>query len=215
MDFSDREGILTVEGEVEHAAAKKMALELAAAVPGVSGIVDRLHVVPAQPMDDGTVRNHVCDAFIQEPVLQTCSIQVQNRHQTETIRESLGEPVSLIEVAVEDGVVTLNGQVPSLSHKRLVGVLAWWVPGSRDVINGLEVMPPQEDNDDEITDAVRLVLEKDSLVNRQGANSSLHSVNRPPKRCSPLVRIQFPLFYGPSLSSGVSGVVFAVLERQS
>jgi len=148
-----------------HAAAKKVALELAAAVPGVSGIVDRLHVVPAQPMDDGTVRNHVCDAFIQEPVLQTCSIQVQNRHQTVTIRESPGEPVGLIEVAVEDGVVTLNGQVPSLSYKRLAGVLAWWVPGSRDVINGVEVVPLQEDNDDEITDAVRLVLEKDSFVN--------------------------------------------------
>jgi osmotically-inducible protein OsmY len=66
---------------------------------------------------------------------------------------------------VEAGVVTLNGQVPSLSHKRLAGVLAWWVPGSRDVINGLEVMPPEEDNDDEITDAVRLALEKDPFVN--------------------------------------------------
>lgn len=42
MDFSD--GVLTVEGEVEHVAAKKLALELALAVPGVTGIVDRLHV---------------------------------------------------------------------------------------------------------------------------------------------------------------------------
>jgi osmotically-inducible protein OsmY len=60
--------------------------------------------------------------------------------------------------------VTLDGQVPSLSHKRLAGVLAWWVPGVRDVVNGIAVEPPQADNDGEITDAVRLVLDKDRFV---------------------------------------------------
>jgi osmotically-inducible protein OsmY len=33
------------------------------------------------------------------------------------------------------------------------------------VINGLGVTPPEEDNDGEISDAVRLALEKDPLVN--------------------------------------------------
>jgi osmotically-inducible protein OsmY len=60
--------------------------------------------------------------------------------------------------------VLLEGRVPSLSHKRLAGVLAWWVPGSTNVLNCLEVVPDQDDNDDEITDAVRLVLEKDPFV---------------------------------------------------
>jgi osmotically-inducible protein OsmY len=68
-------------------------------------------------------------------------------------------------VEVTDGVVTLDGLAGSLSHKRLAGVLAWWVPGSRDVVNGLEVVPPMEDNDDEVVDAVRIVLEKDPFVN--------------------------------------------------
>lgn len=54
--------------------------------------------------------------------------------------------------------------MPSLTHKRLAGVLAWWVPGTRNVVNGLEEVPPQEDNDDELTDAVRLTLEKDPFV---------------------------------------------------
>jgi osmotically-inducible protein OsmY len=52
-----------------------------------------------------------------------------------------------------------------LTAKRLAGVLAWWVPGSRDVVNGIEVLPPAEDNDDEVVDAVRLVLEKNPFVN--------------------------------------------------
>jgi osmotically-inducible protein OsmY len=50
-------------------------------------------------------------------------------------------------------------------HKRLAGVLAWWVPGTRDVVNGLEEVPAEEDNDNELTDAVRLALEKDPFVN--------------------------------------------------
>ena len=78
-------------------------------------------------------------------------------------RSGIPEPIGTIVVEVRDGVVTLNGEVPSLSHKRLAGVLAWWVPGCRDVINGLAEVPAQEDNDDELTDAVCLAVRKRSL----------------------------------------------------
>jgi osmotically-inducible protein OsmY len=37
-------------------------------------------------------------------------------------------------------------------------------PWVRDVVNGLALEPPQADNDDVITDAVRLVLDKDRFV---------------------------------------------------
>src|SRR5262249_14576163 len=63
-----------------------------------------------------------------------------------------------------EGVALLEGQAPSLSHKRLAGALAWWVPGSRDVLNCLEVVPPEDDNDDGITDAVKIVLDKAPFV---------------------------------------------------
>lgn len=82
---------------------------------------------------------------------------------------------ALIDVEVHEGVVTLNGSVPSLTHKRLAGVLAWLVPGSRDVVNGLEVVPAQEDHDDEITDAVRLVLQKNPFVDASQIAISTHN----------------------------------------
>ena len=44
-----------------------------------------------------------------------------------------------IDVEVQDRIVTLNGRVPGLPSKRLAGVLAWWVPGVRDVVNGIEL----------------------------------------------------------------------------
>jgi osmotically-inducible protein OsmY len=88
-----------------------------------------------------------------------------------------------IELAYADGILTLEGEaadvaakrlaleraaalpeVPGLDDKRLAGVLAWWVPGSRDVVNGIAVEPPEEDSDAAILEAVRLVLEKDPFV---------------------------------------------------
>ena len=43
-------------------------------------------------------------------------------------------------------------------------MLAWWTPGCRDVVNSLDVQPPEEDNDAEVVDALRLALEMDPLV---------------------------------------------------
>ena len=163
IDFGD--DILTLEGECEHVAAKKIALDLAAGMREVGGIVDRLRVAPAVQMGDGAIRDHVRDALIQEPTLQRCTIRVQTDGQVTTFMESMPDLTGEIEVDVKEGVVILNGRVRSLAHKRLAGVLAWWVPGSRDVVNGLEVDPPEEDNDAEVTEAVRVVLEKDRFVN--------------------------------------------------
>lgn len=157
------EGVLTMEGEVEHIMAKKRALRAAAAVPGVAGIVDRLRLVPAEPMQDGEIRVHVCNALLAESLLATCAIWAIVKGKPECVRET-EEMDGSIDVEVTDGEVILNGAVSSLSAKRLAGVLAWWVPGSRDVVNGLDVTP-QEDSDDEVVDAIRLVLEKDPFVN--------------------------------------------------
>jgi len=51
-------------------------------------------------------------------------------------------------------------------------VLAWWTPGCRDVVNSLDVVPPEEDNDDEVVDALRLVLEMDPLVQAEQITAS-------------------------------------------
>jgi osmotically-inducible protein OsmY len=146
--------IVTVDGNAEHIVAKKLAIELAAAMPGVDGLADRLRVIPTRPMGNGAIRDHVRTALLQEPAFTTFAITVRDQGQLHTIRPAGGTPCGSIEVAVADSVVTLNGQVPSLSHKRLGGVFAW--------VSAVE--PPEEDTDDEVTDAVRLVLEKDPSV---------------------------------------------------
>ena len=163
LEFSDGDVVLT--GELENVAAKKLALELAAAVAPAAGLVDRLKVTPAQAMSDAELRDHAIKVLLDEPALEHCLLHSRLPKQLHTHRNGVAEPSGTIVVEVRDGVITLNGEVPSLSHKRLAGVLAWWVPGCRDVVNGLTEVPEQQDNDDELTDAVRLVLEKDPFVN--------------------------------------------------
>jgi len=165
ITVSIQSGDLILAGEVEDIAAKKRALLAASGIQGVQRIVDRLTVTPAEKMGDAEIRDHVGKVLLEEAALERCIIRHSFTGQVKTVREALSEPTGHIVIEVKDGVVTLNGEVPSLSHKRLAGALAWWVPGTRDVINGLEEVPPEEDNDDELIDAVRLVLEKDPFVN--------------------------------------------------
>ena len=156
---------LVLTGEVADIAAKKTALELAATLVPAARIVDRLHVRSAQLMGDREIRDHVVKALLEEPALEHCLLLSRLPKELASHRGGIPEPTGSIVIEVSDGVVTLNGEVPSLSHKRLAGVLAWWVPGCRDVINGLEEVPAEQDNDAELTDAVGLVLEKDPIIN--------------------------------------------------
>ncbi len=107
------------------------------------------------------------DSLLQELAFENYTIRAAAGGNWQTVREVVPRPGGILELSVEDGVVTLDGRVSSLSHKSLAGALAWWVPGSRDVINGIEIIPPQEIEDNEITEAIRLVMEKDPLVNAE------------------------------------------------
>ncbi|HSD10998.1 MAG TPA: BON domain-containing protein [Candidatus Binatia bacterium] len=165
IGISLSDGDLILEGELPSLSMKKLALVRAAPVSGVDAIVDRLRVAPSRRMSDAEIRDGVCHALMQEPAFAEFVIRQRVKGRSELVRRGPGSPLGVIECSVGDGVVTLDGDVPGLEHKRLAGVLAWWVPGSRDVVNGLGVSPPEEDSDDEITDAVRLALEKDPFVN--------------------------------------------------
>jgi osmotically-inducible protein OsmY len=178
--------VVTLTGEVSDIAAKRLALEHAAALPEVSAVVDRLRVHAAERMGDGAIAAHIERSLLEDSafggfILSTRVGDVAKHRSEGEPAPSSGNPSGekraeaggedellpgqpWIEIGVEDGVVTLDGDVPSLSHKRLAGVLAWWAPGSRDVVNGLGVVPDEEDTDEEILDALRIVLDKDPTV---------------------------------------------------
>jgi osmotically-inducible protein OsmY len=160
----DPDGVATIEGEVENVAQKRLALEKLAAIRGVSGIVDRLHVRPAATMSDDGIVDHLRRAFVNEPSFRGERISERKGETVVLIRNAPQGAIGEIEIEVADGIVTLNGTLLSLTAKRLAGVLAWWVPGVRDVINGIAVEPPEDDAPIFIEEAVRLALEKDPFV---------------------------------------------------
>lgn len=155
------DGTVTLEGEVADVAAKKLALELAASVRGVRGVVDRLRVDPGERRGDGAVRDSLARLFLQQPELRRCGFNIRNNGKMEVLRRVDNDADGEIELAVSDGVVLLEGHVISQSHLRFAGALAWWTPGRRDVINALEVRPAYDDRDDEVAEVLRLVLEAD------------------------------------------------------
>jgi len=159
------DSVLILEGDVGSIAAKKLILELAGATPSVRGVVDRLHVAPSEPRGDGAILDSFTALLLDARELTNCTLRVIRKGETLTLQEAGGGDASGdLLVSAKDGVVTLDGWVISLSHKRMAGALAWWVPGCRDVVNALEVQPPEQDNDDEVSDALSLVLEMDPMI---------------------------------------------------
>lgn len=154
----EKDGALLLEGNVQRLAQKKLALLRAAAVPGVSRLVDRVHLTPGAP--DRHVRGQLADAFAQE----TDFAGFERPEGEPETGITAARAARSIAFGVNDGVVTLNGTVPSLVHKRLAGAMAWRVPGVRDVINGIAVDPPEDDGPDQIEEAVRIALDHNPLV---------------------------------------------------
>ncbi|MBP0624663.1 BON domain-containing protein [Cupriavidus consociatus] len=171
------DGALILEGEVADIVDKTRAATALRRVDGVTSVIDHLRVTDGgATVGDGELRDAVCERLLNAIEFRSCRICARVKGQHETVREPVGERSGWIEVEAHDGVVTLWGQVISLSHMRLAGVLAWWSRGCRCVVNELVVAPAEADRDDEITEALMLVLETDPFVD--ASQVTVHTENR-------------------------------------
>lgn len=82
----ESEGVILLDGEVPDVAAEKLALEKVAAIPGIAGIADHLHVKPASHMSDKEIRVHVRDGMVGEPNFQGIEIREQDGGKFQLIR---------------------------------------------------------------------------------------------------------------------------------
>jgi len=165
LDVVFKNGLITLAGELDNVAAKKLALEYAAALAGGIGIVDRLLVKPAVPLEDADLCELVFHSLYGESAFNDFALRSRAGGVDKAFRETPRAATGFIEVMVKGGVVTLDGEVESYAHKALAGVLAWWRRGTRNVVNNLAVEHAMDDADGEMTDAVRMILEKDRFVN--------------------------------------------------
>lgn len=143
LDIVVQGGYVTLSGTVPTVAAKRLCHRLAAAVEGVKAVEDRTRVETGETMGDLELLDHLRRSLVEE----------RNIEENQIVLE-----------AEEEGGVLLRGEVHSLVQRRLAEVLAWWVPGVRNVTNLIVVDPPEEDNDEELRDNLQVIFAKDFLV---------------------------------------------------
>ncbi|HET7922209.1 MAG TPA: BON domain-containing protein [Gammaproteobacteria bacterium] len=151
---------LRLEGEVANIVAKRKARRIAIRISGHADIEDCLRLRPGQRRTGKALLDAVVNALSQEPAFRDIGVHPMPMQTVVVAGNS-------IRVSVEDSVVRLEGMLGSLSHRRLAEVITWWVPGTCDVHNHLRVQPAEQDNDDEISDAILMVLEKDPLLHAE------------------------------------------------
>jgi osmotically-inducible protein OsmY len=147
-----------LEGEVENIIAKRRALQIARAAAPQAHISDGLRLRIAQRQEDQELTQTVVRTLAGEPVFANFRIDAE-------LAEC--DRADWIGVSARSGVVRLLGSANSLSHRRMAEVLTWWVRGCADVDNRIRVEPAEHDNDAEISDAVRLILDKDPSIDAQ------------------------------------------------
>jgi len=110
-------GVATLRGVVSSLKAKRAAAQDAANTVGVWHVINRLKVRPAANLTDTAVWSDVADAFERDPMLDRYELYIK----------------------VDDGVVTLTGEVDSLYDVWQAEELASRVTGVTDVNNNIEV----------------------------------------------------------------------------
>lgn len=163
IEVLEQDDRLVLRGMVANIATKKLSLRIAQRICGACPVLDRLHVL-ASKMENRQIQAEVVNALMFDPTFADYGVRAQNESGFEVWRVTRSAHEENIDISVDDGVVVLVGRVGSLAHRRLAEVLVWWTAGCELVENRLRVVPPEKEGDNELSDAIRMVLEKDPLV---------------------------------------------------
>jgi hyperosmotically inducible periplasmic protein len=124
VNVETQKGMVYLRGKVESDEAKKAAEEVARGIEGIQGVKNELQVVPASA-------KKVVEAKDDE-----ITKQVKERFKNDPKFKSL-------EVRTDNGVVTLQGKLPSITDSARASQMAREVPGVRSVRNDTTYESPR------------------------------------------------------------------------
>ncbi|HEY0760462.1 MAG TPA: BON domain-containing protein [Acidisarcina sp.] len=127
ISVSVENGVVTLGGHAYGPVDKDSAVSVASNTPGVRDVIDDIQVDPVSPMDD-EIRVRVARAVYGYPSLNKYAI----------------DPAKTIRISVQNGRVTLFGQVDTEADKDTAFIRANGVPGVFKVTNELQVANQQE-----------------------------------------------------------------------
>lgn len=157
---------VVLHGKVPNIIAKRVAARLARRAAAGIEVDDRLRV-DTEPLGDAALRDKVGDALSYEPAIANHSIIVESNGHQLTLRDSRSS-ANFVHAHVKEGVVTVRGRVDSISHRWLIEAILWWIPGCQRIDNLINVCSSLDgDLDNTLTDIVRVMLEKDPLLDAE------------------------------------------------
>lgn len=144
IDISTKEGIVTLSGRTDNILEKDRAVRIARMIKGVRAVVDKMEVKETDRPDE-EIQNEVTEALLRDPAAESFKI----------------------DVLVNAGVVTLNGQVESYAERKLCSNIAKGVRGVLDVRNVINVVPSEVRPDEEIKSDIEHQLKADVRVDQR------------------------------------------------
>lgn len=141
IDIQSSEGIVTLSGKVNNIMAKERAVRVAETVKGVRGVVNQIEVADTGRTDD-EIRDDVRAALLVDPATDSWEINAQ----------------------VDNGEVTLKGEVESWQEKQLATKVAKSVRGVRGIDNKIDINYRMDRPDSEIQAEIAERLRWDTLV---------------------------------------------------
>jgi len=136
VDVEVNNGIVELTGEVNNIKAKERATNIAELVKGVRSVSNRIVVDPPVTLTDDEVENLVRSALLNDPATDLYELLV----------------------SVEDGIVTLSGNVNSYQEKQLAANVVKSVKGVAGLNNLVDVDYKESRIDSEIESEIRAAL---------------------------------------------------------
>lgn len=142
IDVSTQDGIVTLTGAVDNLLAKDRAEAMAAATVGVRAIINRIKVEHVQMRSNKELKQAVKEALMRDPATESYDV----------------------DVAVDDGNVTLTGSADSYAEKELAASVAKGIQGVKSITNNIIVDYDIKRTDTEIKNEIEKRLENDVRV---------------------------------------------------
>lgn len=142
LDVHTDGGIVTLEGRALSLLEKNRAERIAETVRGVRSVINLVQVRPSGALPDEAIREEVEKAFLADPAIDA----------------------SEVEVSVENGITTLSGSVDSWAERSLLVKATGSVRGVTEIVDRIDVDPPEDRPAAEIEEEVRQTLRWDVLV---------------------------------------------------
>jgi osmotically-inducible protein OsmY len=141
IDVKTSEGIVTLDGSVNHILAKDRAVKIARTVKGVRAVVNNIEVdVPDRSNEK--LKQEIENALLNDPATDSYEVSV----------------------TAVNGYVTLDGTVESWQEKQLSEYVAKGVKGVKKVVNDIEIEYPEERADFDIQEDIEQNLEYDVRI---------------------------------------------------